>query len=395
MGSRRSGATGGGRSCACGPGPRSRRWSWNTRRWRHRASRNRNTRAHPSAGCALPFIGRGWGAGCGHGRWRRAADRAGAQNAASAGVRSCGRTATSTARPGSREAWQALPPEPRHGTPASSLPASEARTSARNRAFFSRSDTIMSVARTVAARTSFFRRAFSSRSDAIVCSGFRERRGAGPDRASDDGAALRSRATSMRRDTIVLRLPGSTPASERSVSSRPTSACKESAFLAVRRTSRVSSTAAFSLFRLASSRHVSEPARQRDPIFARRSSSQRASAAAARARSRSYSDRTLRGAHPGAASQGDRIPSSPSASVSAAPKSASRIAIRPTISQGRNRHQPLARSLCKGITNVVPSITRPTNRYVRTGLASSNPYQHYRNTATASRHKRVDLVLIL
>ena len=120
MGSRRSGATGGGRSCVCGPGPRSRRWSWNARRWRHRASRNRNTRAHPSAGCALPFVRRGWGAGCGHGRRRRAADRAGARNAASAGVRSCGRTATSTARPGSREVWQAPPPEPRHGTPASS-----------------------------------------------------------------------------------------------------------------------------------------------------------------------------------------------------------------------------------------------------------------------------------
>ena len=213
--------------------------------------------------------------------------------------------------------------------------------------------------RPFAARTSFFRRAFSSRSDAIVCSGFRERRGAGPDRASDDGAALRSRATSMRRDTIVLRLPGSTPASERSVSSRATSARKESTFLAVRRTSRVSSTAAFSLFRLASSCHVSEPARQRDPISARRSSSQRASAASAR----SYSDRTLHAAHPGAASQGGRIPSSPAASVSAAPKSASRNAIRPTISHGWKRHQSRARSLRKGITSVVPSITRPTNRY--------------------------------
>ena len=77
------------------------------------------------------------------------------------------------------------------------------------------------------------------------------------------------------------------PASESSFSRRVTSACRESAFFAVRRTSFVSSTAAFSLLRQRSSCHFSEPARERESTSAQRSSSARASAASARERSRS------------------------------------------------------------------------------------------------------------
>ena len=190
--------------------------------------------------------------------------------------------------------------------------------------------------RPFAARTSFFRRAFSSRSDAIVCSGFRERRGAGPDRASDDGRGLAQpgdfHAQGHDRAALARLHAGLPKGASPAAPLRPARKARSLPYDAL---PRVSSTAAFSLFRLASSCHVSEPARQRDPISARRSSSQRASAASAR----SYSDRTLHAAHPGAASQGGRIPSSPAASVSAAPKSASRNAIRPTISHGWKRHQ--------------------------------------------------------
>ena len=203
----------------------------------------------------------------------------------------------------------------------------------------SRSRNLTLPPKSFAARTSFFSRAFSSRSDAIVSSGFRDRLGAPRGRqASDAGTAARSRATSLRRDMIVLRLLDSTPASERSFSRRVTSACKARAFFAVRRTSLISSAAAFSLFRLASSCDFSEPAREREANSARRSSSQRASAAAARARSCSYRGCQSRRACAGAASAGDQVPSPPSTSVRAAPES-SRIAMRSTVAHGRNRYQ--------------------------------------------------------
>ena len=101
----------------------------------------------------------------------------------------------------------------------------------------------------------------TARSDAIVSSGFRDRLWAARRRGSGAGVASRSRATSMRSDMIVLRLLDSTPAWERSFSSRVTSACKEGAFFAVRRTSFVSSSAAFSLAWHLLSCHFSEPAR--------------------------------------------------------------------------------------------------------------------------------------
>ena len=82
-------------------------------------------------------------------------------------------------------------------------------------------------------------------------------------------------------------LLGSTPASESSLSRRVTSACKESESFAVLRTSFVSSTASLSLFRLLSSSHLGELAQARESTSAQRSSSQQASAASARARSRS------------------------------------------------------------------------------------------------------------
>ena len=108
------------------------------------------------------------------------------------------------------------------------------------------------------------------------------------------------------------------PASESSFSRRVTSACRESAFFAVRRTSFVSSTAAFSLLRQRSSCHFSEPARERESTSAQRSSSARASAASARERSRSaracacsYRDRQSRASRAGADPEGDQIPSPP------------------------------------------------------------------------------------
>ena len=90
--------------------------------------------------------------------------------------------------------------------------------------------------------------------------------------------------TSLSAGEAGLRLAGSILASESSFSRRVTSAGRESASFAVRRTSCVSSTAAFSLLRLLSSCHFREPARARESTSAQRNSSQRASAASARAR---------------------------------------------------------------------------------------------------------------
>ena len=131
-------------------------------------------------------------------------------------------------------------------------------------------------------------------------------------RSNPFGAADRSccfsRAFSSRSNAIVR--PSAD--SETSVRSRATSACKESALLAARRISFVSSTAAFSLVRLLSSCHFREPDRAREATSAQRNSSQRASAASARARSRSaracacsYRDFQSTGSNAGAGRGGD------------------------------------------------------------------------------------------
>ena len=145
----------------------------------------------------------------------------------------------------------------------------------------------------------------------------------------------RSRRLSVSACAIGLPLAGSMLASESSFSRRVTSACRERAFFAVRRTSFVSSTAAFSLLRHRSSCHFSEPARPRASTSAQRSSSARASAASAREHSRSaracacsYRDRQSRASRPGAGPEGDQIASFPSVSARSAPKSSSRLAMR-------------------------------------------------------------------
>ena len=120
-----------------------------------------------------------------------------------------------------------------------------------------------------------------------------------PSRASGATRALRSRATSLRNASIVLLSFDSMPASERSISRRATSACKEGTSLAARRASFVSSTASLNLRRQAPNRDFHEPASLREPTSAQRSSSARASAASARTRSRSYIERKSRGMRSG------------------------------------------------------------------------------------------------
>ena len=144
----------------------------------------------------------------------------------------------------------------------------------------------------------------------------------------------------MRRDMIVLRLLVSTPACERSFSSRVTSPCKARAFCAVRRTSFVSASAAFSLPRHLSSCVFREPARHRASSSDRRSSSQRASAASARVRSRSCRERKSRDWHAGGgASGGGQASATPSADAKPAPISSSRTDMRPTVAHGLTRYQ--------------------------------------------------------
>ena len=104
------------------------------------------------------------------------------------------------------------------------------------------------------------------------------------------------------------------PASERSVSRRATSACKEGTSRAARRASFVSSTASHNLPQQALNRDFHAPASLREATFAQRSSSARASAASARARSRSararsrsYSERKSRGVRSGTDTGHDRM----------------------------------------------------------------------------------------
>ena len=129
------------------------------------------------------------------------------------------------------------------------------------------------------------------------------------------------------------------PASERSVSRRATSACKDGTSLAVRRASFVSSTASLSLRRQALNRDFHEPPSLRAATSAQRSSSARASAASARARSRSHCDRQSRGACSGTDTGDNRTPPLPSTSVKPVPKSSSRTTMRTTIAHGKSRYQ--------------------------------------------------------
>ena len=187
----------------------------------------------------------------------------------------------------------------------------------------------------------------------------------------------------MRSVTIVLRLRESTPASESSFSSRATSAWKNSASFAVRRTSFTSSTAALSLSRLLSSCRFSEPARERASLSARRSSSQRASAASARACACSHRACQSRGADVGAAMGGDQTSLAPSLSVSAAPKSSSRIAMCGTIANRRRRYQCLA----EGVENdVSPPHHRVTERF---RLPCRHPTKSVFNPQATDRQIRV------
>ena len=172
----------------------------------------------------------------------------------------------------------------------------------------------------------------------------------------NDCKASRSWKTSMRSEMIVLRLLDSTPACESSFSSRPTSAWKNSASFAARRTSFTSSAAALSLSRLLSRFHFSEPARERASRSARRSSSQRASAASARARSISaracacsHRDCQSRGSDAGTASGGDQNP--PSASVSVGSL------------QNPRRASPCARRyrIAGGVTSVLLRMSKMTS----------------------------------
>ena len=110
----------------------------------------------------------------------------------------------------------------------------------------------------------------------------RRRGGAGhgpvaPSRAFDAARALRSRAFSLRSAPAVSKADAM-PASERSVSRRATSACKDGTSLAVRRASFVSSTASLSLRRQALNRDFHEPPSLRAATSAQRSSSARAPA---------------------------------------------------------------------------------------------------------------------
>ena len=147
-------------------------------------------------------------------------------------------------------------------------------------------------------------------------------------------------ATVSRGDPIMRSLPGSRPASKRSCCRRANSARREGTSFAARRASFASSVAAFSLLRLRSSCHFSEPARARESTSAQRSSSARASAASARARSCANRDRQSRDGCVATTSGGDQSPSSPTTRFRSVPKSSSRIAMRSTIAHRKSRYQP-------------------------------------------------------
>ena len=156
------------------------------------------------------------------------------------------------------------------------------------------------------------------------------------------------------------------PASERSVSRRATSACKDGTSLAVRRASFVSSTASLSLRRQALNRDFHEPPSLRAATSAQRSSSARASAASARARSRSHCDRQSRGACSGTDTGDNRTPPLPSASVRLVPKSSSRTTMRTTIAHGKSRYQQKDSTLWGLASTWEMRLTGPIPRHERT-----------------------------
>ena len=198
----------------------------------------------------------------------------------------------------------------------------------------------------------------------------RRRGGAGhgpvaPSRAFDAARALRSRAFSLRSAPAVSKADAM-PASERSVSRRATSACKDGTSLAVRRASFVSSTASLSLRRQALNRDFHEPPSLRAATSAQRSSSARASAASARARSRSHCDRQSRGARSGTDTGDNRTPPLPSTSVKPVPKSSSRTTMRTTIAHGKSRYQQKDSTLWGLASTWEMRLTGPNPRPERT-----------------------------
>ena len=198
----------------------------------------------------------------------------------------------------------------------------------------------------------------------------RRRGGAGhgpvaPSRAFDAARALRSRAFSLRSAPAVSKADAM-PASERSVSRRATSACKDGTSLAVRRASFVSSTASLSLRRQALNRDFHEPPSLREATSAQRSSSARASVASARARSRSHCDRQSRGARSGTNTGDDRTPPLPPTSVKPVPKSSSRTAMRTTIAHGKSRYQQKDSTLWGFASTWEMRLTAPIPRPERT-----------------------------
>ena len=215
----------------------------------------------------------------------------------------------------------------------------------------------------------------------------RRRGGAGhgpvaPSRAFDAARALRSRAFSLRSAPAVSKADAM-PASERSVSRRATSACKDGTALAVRRASFVSSTASLSLRRQALNRDFHEPPSLRAATSAQRSSSARASAASARARSRSHCDRQSRGACSGTDTGDNRTPPLPSTSVRLVPKSSSRTTMRTTIAHGKSRYQQkdstlwgLASTWEMRLTGPIPRPERTLTFCGRVGGALLRPALH-------------------
>ena len=221
----------------------------------------------------------------------------------------------------------------------------------------------------------------------------RRRGGAGhgpvaPSRAFDAARALRSRAFSLRSAPAVSKADAM-PASERSVSRRATSACKDGTSLAVRRASFVSSTASLSLRRQALNRDFHEPPSLRAATSAQRSSSARASAASARARSRSHCDRQSRGARSGTDTGDNRTPPLPSTSVKPVPKSSSRTTMRTTIAHGKSRYQQKDSTLWGLASTWEMRLTGPIPRPERTlttrptATSNDNPMSQERRQTCA------------
>ena len=220
-------------------------------------------------------------------RRHRAADHAGVRSAASPAARSCARTGLRQHRPGRARVGK-LRPASRSGS---------ATPSRRRSRVFSRDSDLSAVfwhrdlLRTLRSSASVPDTVFDS--DLLVARSLASRASSISIRFCDAFAPLRSRVfsrdsdlivfcccfnslTAWLSDTLARRLPGSTPASESSFVRRATSACKNSASFAARRTAFISSTAAVRCLRLVSKRDFHKPASLRAATSAQRSSSQRA-----------------------------------------------------------------------------------------------------------------------